>query len=161
MSNSNFLSPVEFRLVVKRLPETSFYLQGVNIPGFNSTEISYPTPLKNVPIPGTRLSYDDLNMTIIVDEDMKSFQEIGNWLIGLSFPEDTNQYKNLKESEDGLYSDLTVFVMDSNKNANIKVTFKKAFPISISGIQLNTAVSDVTHPTFDVTFKYQSYSIEV
>ena len=58
-------------------------------------------------------------------------------------------------------SDASLIIMDSNKNANIQVSFKDVFPVSIGPIQLNTSDSDVVPPTFDVTFKYSSYTITV
>ena len=36
MSTSNFLSPVEFKLVFARLPNTEFYVQQINLPGIGS-----------------------------------------------------------------------------------------------------------------------------
>ena len=45
-TNKNFLSPVEFQLVLNRLPNVEFFLQGANIPGYNSQGTELPTPFK-------------------------------------------------------------------------------------------------------------------
>ena len=51
--------------------------------------------------------------------------------------------------------------MDSNKNPNLRLTFKEMFPVAVGGIQLNTTEADINPPTFDVTFKYSDYTIEI
>ena len=161
MAGSNFLSPVEFRMSINRLPETRFYVQTVNLPGLNTSSVDYPTPFKNLPIPASKLEYEELQLNLIADENLSAFREISNWLTSLHFTENFDQFKDLKASDEGLISDLTIFVLDSNKNANIAFKFKGVFPISISGIEMNTTESDVNPPTFSVQFKYDSYEIEV
>ena len=49
----------------------------------NATQV---TPLRDIPKPGTKLNYEDLTMTFIVDEDLANYQEIHGWLVGLGFP---------------------------------------------------------------------------
>ena len=44
---------------------------------------------------------------------------------------------------------------------NDTIKFTDLFPVSISGLQLNTAESDLTPPTFEISFRYHNYTIEV
>ena len=60
-----------------------------------------------------------------------------------------------------LLSDGTLIILDSNKNANIELTFKEMFPVAVGSIELNTTEADITPPSFTVTFKYSDYSIKV
>lgn len=161
MSTSNFLSPIEFRLVINRLPETVFYVQSASIPGLSSQPEDVGTPFKVLPFSGVKLTYEDLTVNVIADENLNGFKEISNWLVALTFPDRYPQYKELESSENGTVSDMSLIVMDSSKNGNINIVFKNVFPISVSSIQLNTKETDVNPPTFDITFKYDSYVIEV
>ena len=172
MSTSNFLSPVEFKLVINRLPNTEFYVQQANLPGLNSGFAERSTPFKNIYAPGDKLIFDDLNVTLVADENLASFIECSEWLTAITRAEGFDGYKGLEAPEvggstqldgtgKGSMSDASLIVMNSNKNPNIHVSFKDVFPISIGPIQLNTSDSDVVPPTFDVTFKYSSYTIKV
>ena len=172
MSTSNFLSPVEFKLVINRLPNTEFYVQQINLPGLNSGYAERSTPFKNIYTPGDKLIFDDLNITLVADENLASFRECSDWLTAITRAEGFDGYKGLQApvvggstqldgTGTGSMSDASLIVMDSNKNANIQVSFKDVFPVSIGSIQLNTSDSDVVPPTFDVTFKYSSYTITV
>jgi hypothetical protein len=159
MSIPNFLSPIEFSLAIERLPETRFYVQSINIPGFNTTPASQATPFKALPFPSVKLEYDDLTVTVLADENLSAFREVSEWLVALTFPEAYSQYSALEQSRQNIISDMSLFIMDSNKNANIEVKFINVFPVSISSIQMNTRETDVVPPTFDVQFRFDSYTI--
>jgi len=170
-TNVNFLSPIEFKLVLTRLPNVEFFVQAVNIPGMSSGFSERATPFKVLYEPGDKIFYDDLVVTVACDEDVESFKEIKQWLEALTYPETFDQYKALTSRSPGVKtpaevlnttrSDGSLIVLDSNKNANINIEFKDLFPTAIGSIQLSTTGTDVTPPTFDITFKYTSYSIEV
>lgn len=164
-TNTNFLSPVEFQLTLKRLPNVEFFIKSANIPGYNSQGTELGTPFKIINEPSDRIIYDDFTVTVLCDENMTAFREVSDWLVALTFPDSFDQYANLgeepKANGNTRKSDATLIVLNSNKNPNIKVKFEDMFPLSISGIQLDTAESDLTPPTFDITFKYSRYTIEV
>lgn len=156
----NFLNPVEFRFTIKRLPNVEYYIQGVNFPGISSSSTDINTPFKTIHAPGDTLTYNDLTLTVLLDENMKSYRDTFDWLVALTRPEDFESYKGLLAG-DGVYSDATLTILNSNKNANIELTFKDIFPIEVGTFQLSTTQSDVVAPTFDITFKHAGYSIKV
>jgi hypothetical protein len=174
-SNINFLSPIEFKFTLKRLPNIEFFIQGATIPGITSGSTERPTPFKTLDEPGDRLAFDDFSVSIICDEGMVAYKEISDWLVALTFPKSFDQYASLgpetfgsraggsvpNVNGDGVKSDGTLIVLNSNKNPSVKVKFVGMFPTSVSSIQLNTTGTDLTPPTFDVTFKYQEYTISV
>ena len=162
-TNTNFLSPVEFQLVLNRLPNVEFFLQGANIPGISSSGTERPSPFKTINEPGDKIAYDDFTVTVVCDEDMVAFREVSDWLVALTYPDNFQQYASLTPAPDGAgkKSDGSLVVLNSNKNANVKINFTDLFPVSVSGLQLNTAESDLTPPTFEITFKYSNYTIKV
>ena len=172
-SNHNFLSPIEFKLVLDRLPNVEFFVKSANVPGITSGSTTRPSPFKAINEPGDKLVYDDFTVSIICDEDMVAFREVSDWLVALTSPENFAQYASLNPKTfgsggatlnnlgDGVKSDGSLIILNSNKNANVTVKFKDMFPISVGSIQLDTSGSDVTPPTFDITFKYGKYDIVV
>jgi len=161
MAGTNFLSSVEFRFTIKRLPNVEFFIQGANLPGINTGYTTQPSPFKNIYRHGDKLEYDELILTCIVDEQMQSYIETWNWLESLAKPRSFDQYKAIKESEDGLYSDATLTILNSSKNANIEIQFEDLFPTAVSGIELDTKQTDVNPPTVTLTFRYNAYRINV
>lgn len=160
MQGQNFLSPVEFTFTINRMPTVQYYVQSVNIPGISSGFTEQPTPFKVTYRHGDKLTYDDLYLTVAVDENMTSYLETWGWLKALTKPEEFQQYTNLLDG-DGLYSDATLYILNSSKNPNIRINFADLFPVSVGAITLATASSDVPVPTVDLTFKYNKYTIDV
>tara|TARA_X000001382_G_C3064316_1_gene145341 strand:- start:9 stop:542 length:534 start_codon:yes stop_codon:yes gene_type:complete len=172
-TNVNFLSPIEFKLVLKRLANVEFFVKSANIPGISSGTTEIPTPFKNVFQHGDKLAYEEFTVSVICDENMVAFKEISDWLVAVTSPENFAQYAGLNPDTygaggetvnnqgDGVTSDGSLIILNSNKNANVTVKFSDMFPISIGSIQLDTSGTDLTPPTFEITFKYNGYTIEV
>jgi hypothetical protein len=160
MIKPNYLSPVEYRFAVKRLPHVSFFVQAINLPGLNTGATIVPTPFRNYPLHGDKLEFDDLTLDVAMDENMKSFIEVRNWIYGLSKPENFYQYANLLKGE-GLYSDATLIILNSSKNSNIEITFKDIFPTNLGSIQFDTRATTVDVPVCNMTFKFMSYDINL
>lgn len=161
MFGQNFLSPVEFQFTIKRMPTVQYYVQSINIPGISSGFTEQQTPFRNTYRHGDKLTYDDLTITIAVDENLTGYMETYSWLKALTKPEEFEQYTGLLGADgDGLYSDATLTVVNSSKKPNIEITFADIFPTFIGAITMNTASSDVPIITCDLTFKYNHFKIK-
>lgn len=155
----NYLSPIEFRFVINRLPYVSFFTQRASLPGISMNPASQPNPFKMLYHSPDTMTYDQLTVEFRVDENMKNYDEIYNWMIGLAFPDRFPQFADLKESDAGLYSDATFLIMSNGRNPNIEYKFKNIFPISLTSIDLDTTSGDVNYITASVTFQIESYEI--
>ena len=179
----DYASPTQFRFSIIKLPKVEYFATAANIPGITLGQANQPTPLKDVPIPGDKLEYDNLNITFLVDENLENYREIHGWLTGLGFPKDNEQFRNLQnagsdrfpttkntglnkelgqirkavQDDGGLYSDATLFVLTSKNNANLEVRFRDLYPVSLSGLDYNQQETDIQYLTANVTFAYKIY----
>jgi len=100
--------------------KVDFFSNIVRLPGINLGTASQSTKLRIIDIPGTELVYEDFIMDFLVDEDLKNYMIIHNWLTGLGFPQSMEQFKNLTEDEDLKedeklqFCDGTLHILDSN-----------------------------------------------
>jgi hypothetical protein len=78
---------------------------------------------------------------------------------GITFPENYDQFKNLKNSEYGLLTDISIVIMNSHKNPNIEIQFQDCFPVSLSDVTLDTTQNDVVYPQATVTFAFKNFTI--
>lgn len=157
---TNYLSPLEFQVTVKRLPEVEFFTQTLEIPSMSTAGIVVDNPFNYTHITPNKVTYGNLNLSFIVDESMKNYRSVFDWITGVGFPQNFGQYKNLETSEEGLISDISIIMMNSNKNPNIVVHFKDCFPISLSPIRLDTTSPQLIYPTATVSFTYTYFTIE-
>lgn len=162
-TNKNFLSPLNFKFQLQRAPHVNFFVQKVNLPGFSLPDIDANNPLIRVPYAGDHLVYDELQLTFKVDEDLKNYMEIHNWLRSLGKPT-YQEYAALANqpvySGSGLRSDISLMLLTSAKNPNYEIVFKDAFPISLTGLEFNTMDEDVDYLESTATFRYVIYDIK-
>jgi len=156
----NFFSPLEFRVSIKRLPNVQFFTQRSMIPSISTTPIQQPTRFNPIFTTPDQVNFSNLDLTFIIDEDMNNYTEIFNWMIASAFPQNHEQFRGISESEEGLFSDISVIVMNSKKNSNIEIYYNNCFPISLSDVQLNTTDQDVTYSEATATFQFDSFSIK-
>lgn len=162
--NPNFLSPLGFRFQIKKCPTVNFFVQSVNIPSMELINVDASNPFVKIPYGGEHISFGDLNLTFKVDEDLKNYMEIYNWIKGIGFPDKFNQYKTLKDkpvmSGEGLTSDISLLVLSSSRNPTYDIVYRDAFPVSLSQVEFNTTSQDVNYLTATTTFRYLSYEIK-
>ena len=68
ITNRNFLSPVGFKFTLDRAKKVSFFCNQANIPDITLGVAEQPTWLIDLPVPGDKLQFGDLNLRFMVDE---------------------------------------------------------------------------------------------
>jgi hypothetical protein len=71
-SNPNFLHPNKFQLSFSRLPDMQYFCQAVSVPGISMSEVPQTTPFVDLYKPGEKAIYDLLNVTFMIDEELKA-----------------------------------------------------------------------------------------
>jgi hypothetical protein len=166
IQNRNFLSPVGFKFTLSKDPKVAFFCTKTKIPEISLRTEIQPSYLKDIDVPGDKITYADLYLKFLVDEDLVNYMAIHNWITGLGFPETTNQYgsvitnkdNGLKETKNA-FSDGSLMILNNHYNPIANVRFKDLFPISISSLEFSTEASDIIYLTAEVTFKYTVYNI--
>ena len=158
-TNVNLLSPVGFRFNIENLPKTNWFVTSANLPGISLGEIVQPTPLLQAAVAGNDLTFETLNITFLVDEDLQNWREIYDWMVGLGFPENYAQYQNQKE-QNQIYSDATLTILNSNMKPNYRIIFTDLFPTALSEIAFDSASTDIEGLKVTASFRYLAYTYE-
>ena len=165
ISNRNFLSTSGFKFSLSRAPKVDFFSQSANIPGINLGAAIQPTYLKDIPIPGDKLVFDDFQLRFNIDENLENYTIVQNWMRGLGYPESVYEYMDWMLSDpnnpnqDPNVSDGTLIIFNSNFQPSTLVKFQGMFPVSLSDIEFDATQTDVQYATASVTFKYVLYKI--
>ena len=174
----DYASPTQFKFSILKLPKVEYFCTSVNIPGIELSGASQATSLKDIPIPGNKLTYEPLQMRFIVDENLENFQEIHGWLVGLGYPRDHAEFQNLLASgtdrfpgqttnsekgnvvpDGGTYSDATLTILNSKNIAKVEIRFHNIFPTSLGALSYDVQASDVNYLQANVDFSYMYYEI--
>ena len=169
IKNRNFLAPVGFKFTLDRAKSVSFFCNQANIPDITLGVAEQPTWLKDIPVPGDKIQFGDLNLRFLVDEDLKNYMAIQHWIRGLGYPETMKEFSDLESEQtmpsnfgqegDNIYSDGTLQILNSSLVPNFQVVFKDLFPYSLTTLSFDATDTDIEYFTADVSFKYTTYNL--
>ena len=94
----DYSSPTQFRFMIHQLPKVEFFTTAANIPAISLGELVIPTPYKSIPILGDNLTFDNLSISFIVDEELQNYKTIHDWMIGIGFPKSRQQFIDFRNS---------------------------------------------------------------
>ena len=170
--NKSILNRNNFRLLVDKIPTVEYYVRTVNIPGvqFGETVQSAGVGLDAF-FPGDKATFDTLEVSFLVDEDLGNFIEIYNWIDSIvplsdpalygSFTGTARDNRNRLASVDNdlnQYSDITL-VINTNKNIpNRYIRFHDCFPTALGSIELESG-ADAEPALVNVSFRFSYYDI--
>jgi len=164
-SNTNLLQSSKFILAFNRLPTVQYFCQEANLPGVSLGATEFPTPLRNVPVAGSKLEYNEFKVTFLVDEQLQSWYELYKWMLAIGGPTSIADRNKLNQLQNGnstvvsYYSDANLTVMSALNNPLLRVNYQRMFPISLSDIDFDTQQSADKIMTATATFQYEYFSI--
>ena len=159
--NKSFLSNNKYELIFDRLPNTTFFLQSINLPSITLTSVATQSPYVQVNTPGNILTFEQLSATYIVDEDMQSWKDIYTWITQMGNPTSQDKLGNLTTDigkSNSTVSDAVLLVKSNSNNVNLKFSFKNIFPIELGSLQF-TSTETQEFLTSSATFLYDYYTL--
>jgi hypothetical protein len=162
--NLSFLSQVGFKFEIARSPNFNYFIQKVRFPGVSLPELFEANPFVKSPVPGDHLEYEKLEITFKLDEDMRGYFDMYDWLTALGKPEDFSQsariYQKPLYDEAPVFSQGTLIILNGNMMPNIQVIFYDMLPVRLSGFELQTDATDVQYITASMTLSYRMYKYD-
>ena len=152
-----------------KAPKVSFFGNQINIPQMTLGVAQQPTYLRDIPLPGDKIQFEDLTLRFLVDENLDNYMEIFRWIRALGFPESLEEIyawqqkdysvKQPDKSQESFYSDATLEILTSSQNPNFKIKFQDCWPTTLSTLEFDATAEDVNYFTADVSFKYTIFNI--
>jgi hypothetical protein len=151
--NMNPASINNFKMVFSKLPTMEFFVTDCNIPSITMGETFQPSYNIDAPLPGDKLSYGELSIEFIVDEELRNWEEIHNWMISIGTPKSPEQYDRA-----GSLTDATLIIMSNSMNPILEFTFIDVFPTSLGDLQFSNAGNSDTL-LGSASFRFRAYDI--
>lgn len=141
------------RLFFLSSPELTFNLKSFTLPGLSLGAANHPTPFRDRPLPGTKMEYDKLRISFHVDEELKTWNFVHNWMRGLASPKDFIEYVNRPNGmEQGVLT-----VISSKNNPLYKFTFHEVWPAALSELSFAYTIDDAISMTATADFYILRY----
>ena len=180
----DYSAPTQFRFSILQLPKVQFFTTACNIPGINMGEALFPTPFKDIPVLPDKVTFENLELTFLVDENLENYQELHKWIRAIGFPKDRQQFKSFREDntdrfptaetraktasdsvkprtpDSAMYSDATLTILSNKNNPVLNIAFENVYPVSLSGLNYTNDATDTEYMTAQATFQYQLFNFE-
>jgi hypothetical protein len=173
IENRNFLSPIGFKFTIDRMRGVEFFCQSASIPSISLGSADTSTRLNKIKNPGDELQYEDLFLRFLVDENMKNWYQVHDWMREIATPYSTKEFKynrgdlksvNKREATYDYASannqwrcDCSLFILSSNYRVVSEFVFRDAWPSSLSTLNFDASTPDINYFTAEVSLKYNYY----
>jgi hypothetical protein len=153
-TNLNYLQPTGFKVLIDRTryPNLEYFAQSVSHPSVNVNPVSLPgRRVTSQPLAGDKITYGDLTVTIIMDENMTAYKEM------LAYLERIVNEGQVSASERKTaiptYCDVSVMVLSSHNNSTVTLKYLDCVPTDLGAVEF-TSNGEATVVTFDVSFRF-------
>jgi hypothetical protein len=160
--NKTYLQPSGFKVIIGRrnYPNLEYFVQSAVHPGANVNSLELPgRRVTTVPLAGDKITYGELSLELILDEDMESYKEMQSWLERIVNDGNVTAKESLTSNKMPTYADITLSILSSHNNETSRIRYHDCIPTSIGSIQLSSAVSDVSYITFSCVFRFSTFEI--
>lgn len=159
----------QFRVSFPNYPKVEYFCSAITIPGISLTAVDRPTSLANIPMVGDTVTYENFDMTFLVDEKLENYREIYDWMINIGFPDNHAQFRNQERRDQSgmqrlgdreLYDDLMITVLSSKNNPVVRLRLYEAWPVQLGGLEYTQTGTDTEYLTCDVSWAYMYYDFK-
>lgn len=167
VTSSNKLLDNKFAFRILNLPHVEYFTKRVVIPSIGVDTIKRDTPFRAIPHAGTKVHYNQsFSIEFDVDEDLENYIAVQRWIVGIGFPDDFKQYrdmlaaKGLVTGNGDIYSDCRVLLYNNHFKLNKEVVFESCFPSDLSQLPFDTTSADAREMTATMTLAYSKWRID-
>ena len=174
IENRNFLSPIGFKFAVNKLRGVDFFCQSASIPAISMGAWEQGTRINKVYQPGDELYYEPLYLKFLIDENMKNYYQVHDWIREITTPYSAREFGydrgtlrsiNKDTREQNIYvngnndwlSDASLYILSSNYRPVAEFIFKDCFPLSLTTLNFDASVPDVNYFTAEVKIRYNYF----
>ena len=172
----------QFKVYFPIFPTTEWFVVRANIPSVVLGVADQYTPFVQVAMVGDHITYGDFNVTFIVDENLKNYMEMYNWVKNIGFPFSHDQFNKLerpdyqdrsggtnynpetdtysKANDRDLYTDIILQIMTAKNNLIATCEIYEAFPTTLGAIEYSQQETDMTYATCEVGFAYTWFDVK-
>ena len=178
----DYASPTQFKFGIVQLPKVEYFTTAANIPGIALADAIFPTPFKDIPMQGDKLTYNNLTIEFLVDEYLENYISLHNWMTAIGFPKTRAQFKEWRSTDSvtptatqgisndigdvkpptttrPMFGDATLTILTNKNNPIVEVRFRDVYPASLSSLDYNQNATDVEYLSASVDFDYTLYEI--
>ena len=120
------------------------------------------TPFTKLPLAGDNVNFEPFSFSFILDDQMKNYREIHDWMMAIGFPKRYEDFSNYKNKGEGKVEtlgeqDASISILSGKSNPTAHIVFRDAIPIALSGTEFSTQGSTTEYLMATATFAYSYF----
>ena len=161
-TNFNYLQPTSFKLSIDRqnFPNLEFFCQSFTHPGMLMNAVDVPfRKITSIPIVGDKLSFNEMQANIILDEDLKAYDEMYSWM-RRNLDIDMVTAGQRTAAQPPTMADITLSILSSHNNTTRTIRYIDSIPVALTDIQFESTAGGETFITFGASFRFTYFELE-
>lgn len=168
---TNPLQLTGFELRIAAIPEVSFFVKDVTLPSISLPQAQQDTPFVMIPRVGDRVEFSQLTARIMVDEQMKNYRALYDWITQIGFKDNWQQVQEWRKRRGDasgytsdkdllLTSDATLLIKGANLKTAGRIIIKDMWITDLGSITLTDESSETQYVYCDATFAVREFHFD-
>jgi len=136
--------------------EVELQLSSFSVPAVTLGTAIQPTAFLDIPHPASQMTFTPLHISFRVEDNLRNYLAVHNWLVNIGSPFNRQQYESLGEN---VHRDLIIFFYDSLHNKIAEVKFINSFPIELGEIRMGFEETIPEPIHVPASFSYERFVI--
>jgi hypothetical protein len=160
-----------FELRIAAIPEVSFFVKDVTLPSISLPQVQQDTPFVMIPRVGDRVEFSQLTARIMVDEEMKNYRALYDWITKVGFKgnwKEVNEWRTRRGDVRGitsdkdllLTSDATLVIKGANMKTAARIIIKDMWLTDLGSITLTDESTETQYLYCDATFALREFHFD-
>jgi len=116
---TNILKNYQFKFDIDMFPNVTYHVRDCQLPSVSTDQPVFATPHRDLILPGSKIIFDPLTITFLVDDDLKNYKEVYYWLLKIAF--DKASFKSLR-------SDAVLHILNGDLTPKTSIKFINCAP---------------------------------
>ena len=153
---NNITQQNRFEMVFSVLPNVTYTLNEVNLPGINLNNPQSPTIFNTVWYEADSATFDQLNINFLIQEDFANYFELHDWMRAMSFPNSFEDRKDLERFK-GVDSYGFLTINNSYNRPLFRFHFDNIMPNTLTALNLQASMAEdlFASATFNFTIYHR------
>jgi len=141
----NELRSINFKMIFDNMPGVEYHAQDASIPAISLDSPTFQIPYANAAMGGSKMSFETLSYTFIVDEKLTNVIELYKWLYLIQMTDAPAKY----------FKDATLHILDGNKETTNRIIFANTVLTGVQAVPLGvTSGADIITTTFSIAYSH-------
>lgn len=145
---TNILRGYQYKFEISIFPHVTYHSQSVQLPSMSIDTPLFATPHRDIIMPGTKLDFDPLTITFLVDDDLNNYKEVYYWMLKMAFDKSTHKANK---------ADGTLHILNGDLTPKTTVKFINLHPTTLSDISFDSSQTEPESQVVFITMEYDYF----